>query len=41
MPRKLPSRFASQLGFSKGSRLLSGEEKVCVEGRVLGVAEGS
>lgn len=40
MPRKLLSRFASKLVFSKGSRLLSGEEKVCVEGRVLGVGRG-
>lgn len=40
MPRKLLSGFASQLVFSKGSRLLSGEEKVCAEGRVLGVGRG-
>lgn len=40
VPRKLLSRFASKLVFSKGSRLLSGEEKVCVEGRVLGMGRG-
>lgn len=36
MPRKLLSRFANQLDFSEGHKLLSGEEWVGVCGRVRG-----
>lgn len=35
VPRKLLPRFANQLVFSKGSRLLPGEERVCKWGRGL------